>query len=46
MKMKGTVYKLGCGLHALNADEVIQHHTDICKEDVTWLIWSTARQQP
>ena len=42
----GCVYTLGRGLNGFNATKVISSHSDIRKEEVAWLIWSTARYRP
>jgi len=46
MCAKATAYKLRRGLNAVNADSVILGHNDIRREEVAWLIWSTARHKP
>lgn len=43
---KGAAYKLRPGFNAFNADKVILNHGDIRREEVTWLIWTTARFRP
>lgn len=43
---KGTAYKLRPGFNAFNADKVILNHGDIRRDEVTWLIWTTARYRP
>ncbi|MFT3883737.1 MAG: alpha/beta hydrolase [Gemmatales bacterium] len=39
----GTVYALRPGLNSLDANTVIQSHGDIRRDEVAWLVWSTAR---
>lgn len=43
---KGTQYKLQPGLNMLNADKIIQSHSDIRQDAVSWLVWSAANVRP
>jgi len=40
---KGTVYALQPGLNSIDANAVILSHGDIRRDEVTWLVWATAR---
>jgi pimeloyl-ACP methyl ester carboxylesterase len=44
MGKRGTAYALCPGLNAVDANDVIQSHGEICRDEVAWLIWTTARQ--
>lgn len=44
MGKSGTVYALQPGLNAVDSNAVIQSHGDIRRDEVAWLIWTTARQ--
>jgi len=44
MGKSGTVYALRPGLNSVDANAVIQSHGDIRRDEVAWLIWTTARQ--
>jgi hypothetical protein len=42
----GTPYPLRRGLNAFNADNIVRSHSDVCREEIAWLIWSAARYRP
>ena len=45
MAKAGTEYKLRAGLNSVNADNIIQSHSDIRSAEVAWLIWCAARHR-